>query len=125
MADMGKRKRENFTAGRVTDLTCPAEESIARKEKIMIDETNHHPKSELGTDDDLTPEELAIRMRGVKRIEYYAVCDTLLPTGGRCIGYRLAGPFLRADDAREAAKHVQLPPDAITGIDLAEHRRFR
>ncbi|OYV34992.1 MAG: hypothetical protein B7Z83_07800 [Thiomonas sp. 20-64-5] len=91
----------------------------------MTGATNHHPKSELGYDDDLTPEELAIRMRGVKRIHYYVVCDALLPSGERCIGYPLAGPFLRADDAREAAKHVQLPPNALTGIELGEHRYFR
>jgi hypothetical protein len=88
-------------------------------------ETKHHPKSELGTDDDLTPEELAIRMRGVKRIEYCVVCDTLSQTGVRTIGKVLAGPFMRVDDAREAAEHVQLPPDAINGIELGEFRRFR
>ncbi|WP_079415256.1 hypothetical protein [Thiomonas intermedia] len=91
----------------------------------MFETTNHHPKSELGTDDDLTPEELAIRMRGVKRIEYYVVCDTPLPSGGRLIGKRLAGPFQRADEAREAAKYAQLPQDAITGIELTEIRYFR
>jgi len=91
----------------------------------MFETMNHHPKSELGTDDDLTPEELAIRMRGVKRIEYVVVCDTLSPSGVRHIGKVLAGPFQRADDAREAAKHVQLPQDAITGVELGEWFFFR
>jgi hypothetical protein len=82
-------------------------------------------KSELGLDDDLTAEELAIRMRGVKMIEYYAACDRVLADGTKVFQSRLTGPFEHAEAARIAAKTARLPADAVTGVYIGEMHFFR
>ncbi|MDE2254172.1 MAG: hypothetical protein KGL42_07915 [Betaproteobacteria bacterium] len=77
------------------------------------------------THDKMSPEELAIYMRGVKRIEYWVTCDRRMEDGRRSLEARLAGPFQSAAQAWDALPAVAVPRDAISEVGVGEWRFFR
>lgn len=82
-----------WSAGDVTDVPCPAILASPRDSAHYLIETNGHPESPRGGDDQSKPPYRVPSMKEIEAIPWngFKVASTFSGTGGSCLGYRMAG----------------------------------